>query len=188
MDATDALGAALIARARNAVAGELGFPQVREPDHPALSAPGATFVTLFTRGALHGCIGSLTATKTLAADVRANAVAAAFKDPRFGPLSAIDFRATHFEISLLGPATPLPANTEAEAIAALVPHRDGVTLSWHDSRATLLPQVWTALADPRDFLRALKRKAGLAADFWAHDLRLERYPVTLFHDTSEIVA
>jgi len=28
----------------------------------------------------------------------------------------------------------------------------------------------------------------LAADFWAHDLRLERYPVTLFHDTSEIVA
>jgi hypothetical protein len=188
MDPTDTLGVALIARARNAVAGELGLPCFAAPDHPALLLPGATFVTLFTHGTLHGCIGSLTATRTLAADVRANAVAAAVNDPRFAPLRAGEFSATQFEVSLLGPATPLAVHCEAEAIAALVPHRDGVTLSWQESRATLLPQVWAALAEPRDFLRALKRKAGLPAEFWAPDLRLECYTVTLFHDTSEIVA
>jgi len=188
MAPTDLLGRALTVRARNAVAHAFALPLVDAPDHPQLHLPGATFVTLYTAGVLHGCIGSLECTRTLAEDVRANALAAAFHDPRFEPLTARELGKTRFEISLLGPASPVLAFSEAEAIAALVPHRDGVTLRHHDSRATLLPQVWASLPLARDFLRALKRKAGLPADFWGPDVMLERYTVTHFEEAPEAVA
>jgi AmmeMemoRadiSam system protein A len=188
MSSSDPLGPALIGRARNAVSGVFKLPPLPVPDHPLLHAPGATFVTLHTSGVLHGCIGSLDATRTLDEDVRANAMAAAFQDPRFEPLTLQEFGATRFEVSLLGPAFPIAAQSEAEAIAALVPMRDGVTLFWKEARTTLLPQVWSALPDPRDFLHALKRKAGLPADFWDRELRLERYTVTHFDETPEAVA
>jgi hypothetical protein len=55
----DDLGAALLARARNAIATHLGQPAQPEPDHPALTSPGATFVTLTQNDDLRGCIGSL---------------------------------------------------------------------------------------------------------------------------------
>ena len=60
------------------------------------------------------------------------------------------------------------------------PGRDGLTLRWRGRSATFLPQVWEQLPAPRDFLAALKRKAGLPADFWAEDVLLERYPVRKF--------
>ena len=185
---SDALGPALIARARNAVASEFGLPLVDVPHHPGVAQPGATFVTLYTGGVLHGCIGSLDVTRTLDEDVRANAHAAAFRDPRFAPLTSREFGVTRFEISVLGPAWPVAVTSEKEAIAALVPHRDGVTLWWQDARATLLPQVWGTLRDPADFLRALKRKAGVPADFWGPELRLERYTVMRFDEAPEPVA
>ena len=188
MGTTDCLGPALIARARNAVADALGLPLIDAPDHPRLASPAATFVTLHTSGVLHGCIGSLEATRSLDDDVRANAFAAAFRDPRFEPLTVGEFGTTRFEISLLGSAWPVLAASEDEAIAALVPHRDGVTLWWQDSRATLLPQVWASVRSPREFLRALKRKAGLPAEYWGPDLRLERYTVTCFDEAPEAVA
>lgn len=179
----DSLGPALTTRARNAVARTLAQPLVDEPAHPALRSPGATFVTLRTAGVLHGCVGSLQATRALEDDVRANAAAAAFRDPRFAALAAVEFAATRFEVSLLEPAVTLAVATEREALSVLVPRRDGVTLIWRDRRATLLPQVWESLPRAADFLAALKHKAGLPADFWSDDLRLERYAVTRFDET-----
>jgi hypothetical protein len=180
MSRTDRLGPALIARAHNAIAAALGVATLPEPAHPELETPGATFVTLYTEGQLHGCVGSLEPTRTLEADVRANARAAAFHDPRFPPLVALQFAATRFEVSLIHAAEPIEAASESDVLRALVPHRDGVTLRWHGRRATLLPQVWSTLPDPRDFLRALRRKADLPAGFWDAELRLERYAVTRF--------
>ncbi len=80
------LGEALLVRARNAIASELGGAQVREPEHPALHQPGATFVTLTRQGEPRGCIGSIEAFRPLDQDVRENARAAAFRDRRFAPL------------------------------------------------------------------------------------------------------
>ena len=57
----------------------------------------------------------------------------------------------------------------------LVPGRDGLVLEWRGMRATFLPKVWEHVAGPRDFLRRLKEKAGLSADFWAADVQLWRY-------------
>ncbi len=186
--ARDRLGPVLLARARDAVAAALGVPSPVAPDHPDLHQPGATFVTLFTHGALHGCVGALEPSMPLGDDVVAHARAAAFDDPRFDPLTRDEYAHTRFEVSLIGPSTPIDAHDETSAAAALVPHVDGVTLAWRGHRATLLPQVWASLPDAQVFLRALKRKAGLPGDFWDANIRLERYRVVHFEETPEAVA
>ena len=171
------LGAALLARARNAIATSLGVHEAPEPWHAALVDAGATFVTLHVDGALRGCIGRLVPSRALDDDVRANAMAAAFDDHRFASIAHEELPRLQIEVSVLGPATPLNATSEAEALRVLRPGVDGVILSWRGQSATFLPQVWTNLPDPAEFLRALKRKAGLPADFWADDLHLSRYQV-----------
>jgi uncharacterized protein len=187
MSGTDALGPLLLVRARNAVAAEFGFAPMPVADHPRLHEPGACFVTLFTRGVLHGCVGSLDPSQPLGVDVESNARGAAFRDPRFAPLTRDELAQTRFEVSLIGPSTPIAATTERDALAALVPHRDGVTLSWHRHRSTLLPQVWSSLPEPRSFMQALKQKAGLPADFWDADVRIERYSVVHYEESPEAV-
>jgi MEMO1 family protein len=174
------LAHALLSRARNAIARALALPTTAEPGHPALDAPGATFVTLRLDGELRGCVGSLSAERAVADDVRVHALAAAFRDSRFEPLGVEEFAELDIEVSLLGPTQPVAASTEAEAHDALRPGIDGVLLEWRGRSATFLPQVWDQLPLPAEFLAALKRKAGLAADFWHQDLRLSRYRVRKF--------
>ncbi len=171
------LGEALLARARNAIASELGGAQVKEPEHPALHQPGATFVTLTRQGELRGCIGSVEAFRPLGQDVRENARAAAFRDPRFAPLRAGELAATRVEVSLLTPAEPIRFANEEDAVRQLRQGIDGVILESGRHRGTFLPQMWERLPDPRKFMYELKRKAGLAEDFWSKDLRLYRYEV-----------
>ncbi len=177
-----ALGAALLSRARNTIATRLGHAGGPEPGHPALAAPGATFVTLSEAdGRLRGCIGRLEADSPLDADVRRNAAAAAFADPRFAPLAAHEWPGLQLSVSLLGPHEPLPRQPDASAAArALRPGRDGVVLAWRGRRATFLPQVWAQLPDPDEFVAALLHKAGLRAGFWAEDVTLARYEVMHF--------
>jgi AmmeMemoRadiSam system protein A len=147
-----------------------------------LRRPGATFVTLHREGRLRGCVGRLEAIRALGDDVRANALAAAFEDHRFAPLAAHEWTGLHVEVSLLDPSEPLAARSEAEALAALRPGVDGVIFEWRGTRATFLPQVWQQLPEAGAFMAALKRKAGLAAGFWATDVRLSRYRVRSFAD------
>ena len=64
--------------------------------------------------------------------------------------------------------------------ATLRPFIDGVVLECARHRATFLPQVWEQLPDPREFLRALKRKAGLVEDYWSDRVRVSRYTVEKF--------
>ena len=180
-----ALGAALLARARNAIAAALDLPATHaEPVHAAIDAPGASFVTLHLDGALRGCIGTLEAERSLADDVARHARAAAFHDPRFEPLSVAEFGAIRIEVSVLEAPQPLRAASESQALAALRPGVDGVLLEWRGRRATFLPQVWDQLPEPRRFLAELKRKAGLAAGHWDDDMRLARYRVRKFSEAA----
>ena len=181
------LGSALLGCARGAIGAALGRRQPSFPgSHPALDEPGASFVTLTRDGALRGCIGSLEPHRPLVDDVRANAVAAALRDPRFAPLSASEFGAILIEVSVLGPSEPLEADSEPQALRSLRPFEDGVILSWREHRATFLPQVWQVLPQPGDFLRELRRKAGLAADFWSPELRLSRYRVAKWREAGPV--
>jgi hypothetical protein len=40
--------------------------------------------------------------------------------------------------------------------------------------------VWEQLPDPREFLRHLKRKAGLTDDYWSASLKVYRYETESF--------
>ncbi|HEX8009951.1 MAG TPA: AmmeMemoRadiSam system protein A [Casimicrobiaceae bacterium] len=183
---TDDLGRQLVAVARHAIAGGLRLPAIAPTTDGALDRPGATFVTLFCRGELRGCIGSLKAIRAVGIDVRENALAAAFRDPRFPPLLVSEFEATAIEISLLSPRRSVRCASEEELRARLRPGVDGVALEIDEHRATFLPQVWDALPDPRDFLAALKEKARLPHDFWSPRLNVSLYQVTKWKE-SELV-
>lgn len=172
---TDNLGRALVTLARNAIAERFGLVQQPVESAAGLDQPAATFVTLTEGGALRGCIGSLEAQRSLSDDVRHNALAAAFRDPRFPPLTPAEFAGTRVEVSLLTPAEPIRFSTEDDLLSQLRPGEDGLILEWGHHRATFLPQVWEQLPDRRQFLMELRRKAGLPLDFWEPGLRVSRY-------------
>lgn len=181
---TDAFGDTLLRIARNAIGERFAFPAQAVADFAELREAAATFVTLTQQGQLRGCIGSLEAHRPLARDVAANAIAAAFQDPRFRPLGKDEFVRTRVEVSLLTPAEPFPVRDEADALARLRPWVDGLILSYRGRRATFLPQVWESLRAPGDFLAQLKLKAGLPADFWHADVVLARYAVRKWHEAA----
>jgi AmmeMemoRadiSam system protein B/AmmeMemoRadiSam system protein A len=173
-------GRVLLAHARSAIARALELDARAAPERTFLQRPGATFVTLRRQSRLRGCIGSLQARRPLGADVRANAVAAAFDDPRFAPLSADEYADVDIEVSVLSAPSPLAVAREADLHACLRAGIDGLILELGTRRSTFLPQVWDSLPDARDFVDELKRKAGLAREFWSDELRFSRYTVEKF--------
>lgn len=186
---SDEEGAALLQLARDTITAALTTPTgASEPERPAserLEAPGAAFVTLHTRsGALRGCIGSLVGHRPLVDDVRANALAAAFEDPRFPPLTEAELPDVVIEVSVLTSPEPLAYADAAGLVRSLRPGVHGVVieLGWH--RATFLPQVWDQLPNTEEFLAHLCYKAGLPANAWhSGDMKVSTYQVQEFEES-----
>lgn len=149
------------------------------PDHLVrrLEEPGASFVTLTLAGNLRGCIGSLEPRRPLALDIKENAEAAAFRDPRFKALTEAEFNQVRIEVSILSIPEPIHADSEEKLVKILVPGRDGVILEYGMHRATYLPQVWEQLPDPCEFIASLKIKAGLSPRLASPEFRWFRYTV-----------
>jgi MEMO1 family protein len=170
-------GHALLGIARAAIEAKL-LGNARTVDAPWLRQQGATFITLTRNGELRGCIGSLQASRPLGDDVAENAVAAAFRDPRFTPMSAEDWPGVRVEVSLLSTPKPMRFADEADLLAQIQPGEDGLIIECDGRRATFLPQVWDTIADKREFLAHLLHKAGLPADTRLARCRVSRYRVT----------
>lgn len=181
-------GRILLTLARTAIGNELDHHRPGGATAPAnsawLQAPGATFVTLNADEQLRGCIGTLEAHRPLIDDVTANAVAAAFRDPRFKPLLHDEFSEIDIEVSLLSAMEMLRWDDEDHALAQLRPGIDGVVLHYGHHRSTFLPQVWEQLADRTEFIAQLKYKAGLPPDFWSNELKLSRYTVSKWRESN----
>ena len=149
--------------------------------YPAsLRAVRASFVTLELGGALRGCIGSLQARQPLICDVSENAYNAAFRDPRFPPLSQQEFPELEVHISVLSEPEPLPVSDRADLMSKLRPGCDGLILSQGPQRATFLPSVWDQLPDPVDFIDHLLLKAGFPNDYWSPLMQVQRYHTECF--------
>ena len=147
---------------------------------PALRERRASFVTLEADGRLRGCIGSLEATRPLAADVAHNAHGAAFADPRFPPVKEAEVEGLRIKVSVLSPAAPMQVGSEAELVAGLRPGVDGLVIEDGDKRATFLPGVWEGIPEPERFVRALAKKAGWPAGHWSDTVRVRRYTTEEF--------
>jgi len=179
-------GKVLLVIARAVISKHLGIRAdiPKTADYPWLNEPAATFVTLKKSGELRGCIGSLKAHQSLMNDLQDNAVSAAFRDPRFPPLSADELPDVNIEVSLLTEPEPVTFDDESDALAKLEPNVDGVIFECGGYRSTFLPQVWEQLPEPGLFMAHLKQKAGLPAGFWSEDVRLYRYRVEKFREDS----
>jgi len=175
---TEERGPILLAIARAAISSTLGHALRVDESPPWLQEPGATFVTLSEQGELRGCIGSLEAHRPLLVDVKANALAAAFRDTRFAPLNEDELDAVRVEVSLLSPLSPIAFASEQDALQQLRPNIDGIVLEYGTHRSTFLPQVWEQLPEPAEFMAHLKYKAGLSPGFWADGVKLSCYTVS----------
>lgn len=180
-------GEILLPIARSSIAESFGliYEAARDIplDTPWLQQPGASFVTLTQQGQLRGCIGTLEAHRSLLEDVKSNAKSAAFHDPRFPPLTRDELDDTDIEVSLLSAMQPMNFSDEQHALELLQPGIDGLVFEYGRHRSTFLPQVWSQLPKPKDFMAHLKHKAGLNADFWADEVKLYRYTVSKWKES-----
>lgn len=140
---------------------------------------GACFVTLHLNKQLRGCIGSLQAHQPLISDIELNAFNAAFRDPRFLPLTQPEFSKISLSVSVLSEPKVINFCSENDLIQQLQPGIDGLIINDHGYRATFLPSVWEQLPEPRIFLNHLKIKAGLPTNYWSNTLTIERYTTEL---------
>ncbi|MBI2311060.1 MAG: AmmeMemoRadiSam system protein A [Betaproteobacteria bacterium] len=179
-------GPVLLAIARTAIAKGLGIEAWADESAPWLRDQGASFVTLMLGSELRGCIGSLTPERVLLEDVKENALGAAFRDPRFAPLTREEFPLVRVEVSELSPMESLLFQDEDDARRQLRPHVDGLVLEYNGRRGTFLPQVWDSLPEPSRFLAHLKVKAGLPSTFWGQGIKLSRYTVQKWREAEAI--
>ncbi|MEW8627794.1 MAG: AmmeMemoRadiSam system protein A [Candidatus Thiodiazotropha sp.] len=150
--------------------------KVNPEEYPdELRAIRASFVTLKLSDQLRGCIGHLEAMQPLVCDVAENAYAAAFRDPRFPPLSPSERDQVAIHLSLLTHSVAIEFDSEADLLAKIRPGKDGLILIEGFRRGTFLPSVWEALPNPRDFVDQLKLKAGLPSNYWSDSLEVMRY-------------
>lgn len=184
-------GRALLQLARRTIGLELGLTGGDEPllTDPVFTRPAATFVTLKLNDRLRGCIGSLAPQGSLVDNVRENAINAAFRDIRFGPLRREELGAVHIDISILGAPKPLAYADGNDLLNKLRPGVDGVILRLGRASATFLPQVWEQLPEPEQFLDQLCRKAGLSSSCWRDQHpQIEVYEVECFSEGEPVAA
>lgn len=159
----------------NAIDGRLKNEPMSPPDlskyPPKLVRNLGCFVTLNIHGRLRGCIGTIVAREPLVLNAWRMAQAAAFKDPRFKPLTAAEWPDTSVEITLLDALSVCPDISKIEI------GRHGLVLQARGHSGVFLPQVpveqgWNL----GQYLTHLCAKAGLPDRSWeAPDARLFWY-------------
>jgi AmmeMemoRadiSam system protein A len=142
-----------------------------------------TFVTITIEGNLRGCIGHIIPRESLIEGIKENAINAAFKDPRFLPLTKEEFGRINIEISILTSPQELDYIDAEDLLRKLRPGIDGVILKKGFYESTFLPQVWDQLPEKEEFLSQLCMKAGLSADSWKTEkLHVSIYQVQAFEE------
>lgn len=130
-------------------------------DSPTLKENRGAFVSIHKRGQLRGCIGYIEGRGPLYRTIEEMAEAAAFRDPRFMPVTDKELPDLDIEISVL---TPLKRITDVNEIE-VGKHGIYIKQGWYSG--LLLPQVATEYGwDRRTFLEHTCLKAGLPPHAW----------------------
>ncbi len=130
-------------------------------DSSTLKENRGAFVTIQKKGQLRGCIGYIEGRGPLYKTVEEMAEAAAFRDPRFMPVSDKELPDLNIEISVL---TPLRKITDVNEIE-VGKHGIYIKKGWYSG--LLLPQVATEYGwDRLTFLEHTCNKAGLPSHAW----------------------
>jgi AmmeMemoRadiSam system protein A len=168
----------LLRLAHQAISAELRQQELdTSPPSAHLAERRGAFTTLHRAGELRGCIGYVMPLHPLYRTIAETAAAAAFRDPRFAPVTADELAELQIEISVLS----LPAPIKAEEVAV---GRHGLMVTLGHARGLLLPQVPLEWGWGRErFLSETCRKAGLPPDAWKHGARLEAFTAEVFGES-----
>jgi uncharacterized protein len=171
MPVSKEMQAYLVSLARNSITEYLGKGKKIKPSRNdgILAEKRGVFVTLETYPAheLRGCIGYPVPVRELGLSVVDCALAAAFDDPRFPPLSDGEMERTVVEISVLTVPEEISVKTPEEYVKRIKVGRDGLIINYGYSSGLLLPQVpieWNW--DELEFLCQVCEKAGLPRNMW----------------------
>ncbi len=130
-----------------------GTPPAVSADFPQIRA--AVFVTLHKQGELRGCIGTLVPQfDTVEEEIRHNAIAAAFEDPRFPPVQAEELAKIDFSVDVLGRPEPIAARDDLD------PRHFGVIVEAGRKRGVLLPDL-DGVDTVEQQVEIASRKAGI---------------------------
>ncbi len=161
----------------------LELPEVEEK----LLAKGMTFTTIrkILGGdlVLRGCIGYLVPIEPLARNVVTTALAAAFEDPRFEPVSLEELDQLVFEVSVLSVPQDVKARGRERAREVRV-GQDGLVVEYRIYKGVLLPEVPVEYCwDAETFLSETCVKAGLDPDCWLSDrVRVKKFVARVFRE------
>ncbi len=167
----------LLKLARQAIEKELfGKSDIKlNTGFPIYQEQRAAFVTLHKKGQLKGCIGHIIAQDTLINTIKDMAYSAAFRDPRFSPLSKSEYNDIDIEISVL---TPLKKVKSYEDVKVGV---HGIIVSKGFYKGVLLPQVATEQNwDAETFVKHCCLKAGLPSDEYKREVDIEIFAANVF--------
>lgn len=156
---------------------ETGDHLVYETVAPELKLFRGCFVTLRTGKDLRGCVGTFETHKPLYENVSRMAIAAAFQDSRFKPVSKAELSQVKIEISVLGELEKI------ESVDQIEIGRHGVYVKLGESSGTFLPEVavehkWSA---PEFVVFCAREKAGLAPEECGR-AEIYRYEVEKFKE------
>lgn len=130
-------------------------------ESPILKENRGAFVTIQKRGQLRGCIGYIEGHGPLHKTIEEMAEAAAFRDPRFTPVTEKELPEIEIEISVL---TPLKKIIDVNEIQV---GKHGIIIKKGGFSGVLLPQVATDYGwDRKTFLEHTCQKAGLPPNAW----------------------
>lgn len=135
---------------------------------------GAAFVSIHTdQGALRGCIGTLCSCRpSLGEEIIANTLSAAFRDPRFKPVSREELASLRFSVDILSPSEPVVDRKDLD------PHRWGIIVEDGARRGVLLPDL-DGIDEVDQQIDIACRKAGIPE---GRSLTISRFRVARFQE------
>lgn len=165
----------LLQLAHNVILAQL---EGREPDITPptahLAAQRGAFTTLHLNQELRGCVGYIFPAYSLYRTIAETAVAAAFHDTRFLPVSREEAPLLKIEISVLSPMQSISAEDVEVG-------RHGLVITFGMRRGLLLPQVPVEHGWSREmFLQQTCVKAGISPDAWQRGALIEAFTAEVF--------
>jgi AmmeMemoRadiSam system protein A len=134
-------------------------------------------VTLMKDGKLRGCIGSLQAARSLRDDIRENALAAAFRDPRFPALTREEWPHCSLEVSLLSRPKTIRFADEADLLAQCARAKTASSSSSGERERRFCRRSGRGSPTRGRFFAELKRKAGIPPETGLGRCKVRRYRV-----------
>jgi uncharacterized protein (TIGR00296 family) len=163
-------GKILVKFARHCVESYFSSKPINMPEADKFTDKRGVFVTLNEIGKLRGCIGFPEPVYPLKRAILESSRAAAFRDPRFPPVTQDELEDINFEVSVLTKPELIEVERPEEYLDKIEVGKHGLIIKHMYYSGLLLPQVaveeeWT----PLEFLKHTCIKAGLDDDAWKEE-------------------